>query len=48
MTYAELQAEVARCAHALTALGVGRGDVVVVYLPVLVETVVVMLACARI
>ncbi|MDD7965019.1 acetate--CoA ligase [Actinomycetospora lemnae] len=48
LTYADLQAEVARCAHALTALGVGRGDVVVVYLPVLVETVVVMLACARI
>lgn len=39
---------VARCAHALTELGVGRGDVVVVYLPVLVQTVVVMLACARI
>ena len=48
LTYADLQAEVARCAHALTALGVGRGDVVVVYLPVLVETVVAMLACARI
>ena len=48
VTYAQLQAEVSRCAHALTALGVGRGDVVVVYLPVLVETVVVMLACARI
>lgn len=48
LTYADLQAEVARAAHALTALGVGRGDVVVVYLPVLVETVVVMLACARI
>jgi acetyl-CoA synthetase len=48
VTYAQLQTEVARCAHALTELGVGRGDVVVVYLPVLVETVVVMLACARI
>ncbi|WP_308252376.1 acetate--CoA ligase [Pseudonocardia sp. KRD291] len=48
VTYADLQARVARCAHALTELGVGRGDVVVVYLPVLVETVVVMLACARI
>ncbi|RZT85900.1 acetyl-coenzyme A synthetase [Pseudonocardia sediminis] len=48
VTYADLQAEVSRCAHALTELGVGRGDVVVVYLPVLVETVVVMLACARI
>ncbi|OLM19370.1 MULTISPECIES: acetate--CoA ligase [unclassified Pseudonocardia] len=48
VTYADLQREVSRCAHALTELGVGRGDVVVVYLPVLVETVVVMLACARI
>ncbi len=48
VTYADLQAQVSRCAHALTELGVGRGDVVVVYLPVLVETVVVMLACARI
>ncbi|MEJ2869188.1 acetate--CoA ligase [Actinomycetospora sp. OC33-EN08] len=48
VTYADLQRRVARAAHALTALGVGRGDVVVVYLPVLVETVVVMLACARI
>ena len=48
VSYAQLQAEVSRCAHALTELGVGLGDVVVVYLPVLVETVVVMLACARI
>lgn len=48
VTYAELQREVARAAHALTALGVGKGDRVVVYLPVLVETVVVTLAIARI
>jgi acetyl-CoA synthetase len=48
VSYAQLQVEVSRCAHALAELGVGRGDVVVVYLPVLVETVVVMLACARI
>jgi acetyl-CoA synthetase len=48
LTYADLAQQVAQTAHALTALGVGQGDVVVVYLPVLVETVVVMLACARI
>ncbi|MDL5158648.1 acetate--CoA ligase [Actinomycetospora termitidis] len=48
VTYADLQRRVAQAAHALTDLGVRRGDVVVVYLPVLVETVVVMLACARI
>ena len=48
VTYADLQREVSRAAHALTALGVGRGDRVVVYLPVLVETVVITLAIARI
>lgn len=48
VTYAELQREVARAANALTALGVGPGDRVVVYLPVLVETVVATLAIARI
>lgn len=47
-TYAELQREVARAANALLALGVGQGDRVVVYLPVLAETVVVTLAIARI
>jgi acetyl-CoA synthetase len=48
VTYAALQREVSRAANALTALGVRRGDRVVVYLPVLVETVVVTLAIARI
>ncbi|MDN3495892.1 acetate--CoA ligase [Planococcus sp. APC 4015] len=48
VTYAELQVRVAQAAHALTALGVEAGDRVVVYLPVLVETVVITLACARI
>lgn len=48
VTYADLQRRVAQAAHALTALGVGPGDRVVIYLPVLVETVVVTLACARI
>ncbi len=48
VTYADLHRRVAQAAHALTALGVGPGDRVVIYLPVLVETVVVTLACARI
>ncbi|WP_458116247.1 acetate--CoA ligase [Arthrobacter sp. D2-10] len=48
VTYSELQEEVSRAANALTALGIGKGDRVVIYLPVLVETVVVTLACARI
>jgi acetyl-CoA synthetase len=48
LTYADLQREVARAANALTALGVTQGDRVVVYLPVLAETVVITLAIARI
>ena len=48
VTYADLQREVSRAANALTALGVGQGDRVVVYLPVLVETIVVTLAIARV
>ena len=48
VTYADLQREVSRAANALTALGVGPGDRVVLYLPVLVETIVAALAVARI
>ncbi|WP_395245151.1 acetate--CoA ligase [Agromyces sp. MMS24-K17] len=48
LTYAELGREVAKAAHALTELGIGQGDRVVVYLPVLLETVIVTLAIARI
>ncbi len=48
VTYAELQRRVCRAANALEALGVGHGDRVVIYLPVLVETIVITLACARI
>ncbi|UOE43198.1 acetate--CoA ligase [Agromyces larvae] len=47
LTYAELEREVAKAANALTELGIGRGDRVVVYLPVLLETVIVTLAVAR-
>ncbi len=48
VTYADLQRRVSKAANALTALGIGPGDRVVVYLPVLVETIVIALACARI
>ncbi|MGC5168179.1 acetate--CoA ligase [Luteimicrobium sp. DT211] len=48
VTYADLQREVSRAANALAALGVESGDRVVIYLPMLVESVVAMLACARI
>ncbi|PPI19976.1 MULTISPECIES: acetate--CoA ligase [unclassified Rathayibacter] len=48
ITYAELQREVSRAANALTALGIGKGDRVVVYLPVIPETIVITLAIARI
>ncbi len=48
VTYADLQRDVARAANALEALGVRKGDRVVIYLPMLVESVVAMLACARI
>ncbi|MBO0985581.1 acetate--CoA ligase [Rathayibacter sp. SD072] len=48
LTYSDLQREVSKAANALTALGVGKGDRVVVYLPVIPETVVITLAIARI
>ncbi|MDQ4008055.1 MAG: propionyl-CoA synthetase [Actinomycetota bacterium] len=46
-TYAELLEQVAAFAGALRALGVGRGDRVVIYMPMVPEAVVAMLACAR-
>ena len=48
ITYADLLAEVKRFASALKDQGVGRGDVVGIYLPMIPEVVVAMLACARI
>ena len=48
ITYADLYHEVQRLANALKALGVGKGDVVGIYLPMIPEVVAAMLACARI
>jgi propionyl-CoA synthetase len=47
-TYRQLRDEVARFAGVLTRLGVGRGDRVIIYMPMVPEAVVGMLACARI
>lgn len=47
ITYADLQREVSRAANAMSALGVGKGDRVVIYLPMIPEAVIAMLACAR-
>src|SRR5580704_4574929 len=48
LTYAELLADVQRLANGLKARGVSKGDVVGIYLPMIPEVVVAMLACARI
>jgi acetyl-CoA synthetase len=47
LTYADLKDEVCRAANALTELGVEAGDRVAIYMPMIPETVVAMLACAR-
>ncbi len=47
ITYAELKDEVSRAANALTDLGLEKGDRVAIYLPMIPEAVVAMLACAR-
>jgi acetyl-CoA synthetase len=48
ITYAELKDEVCRAANTLLDLGVKTGDRVAIYMPMIPETVVAMLACARI
>jgi acetyl-CoA synthetase len=48
LTYWDLAREVRRCANALKNLGIRRGDRVAIYLPMIPEAVVAMLACARI
>ncbi len=47
ITYAELKDLVSQAANALTELGVKTGDRVAIYMPMIPETVVAMLACAR-
>jgi acetyl-CoA synthetase len=48
LTYADLQREVSKAANALVALGVAIGDRVAIYLPMIPEAVISLLACARI
>ena len=47
-TFAELHREVQRMAASMRALGVGRGDRVLIYMPMIPEATMAMLACARI
>jgi acetyl-CoA synthetase len=47
LTYADLKDEVCRATNALVELGVRKGDRVAIYMPMIPETVVAMLACAR-
>src|SRR5688572_21462613 len=48
ITYRELHVEVSKFANALKSLGIKSGDRVAIYLPMIVEAAVAMLACARI
>ena len=47
-TYRELHAEVCRAANALKGMGLGKGDLVALYMPMIPEAAIAMLACARI
>ena len=48
LTYSELFVEVCRFANALLAKGIGKGDRVIIYMPMVPEAAIAMLACARI
>ena len=48
ITYAELLTEVKKAANALTSIGIKDGDRVAIYMPMIPEAVIAMLACARI
>jgi len=47
-SYRELHAEVCQAANALKAMGIGKGDLVALYMPMVPEAAIAMLACARI
>ncbi|MEC7208525.1 MAG: AMP-binding protein, partial [Pseudomonadota bacterium] len=47
ISYAELQDQVARCAYVLRQKGIGYGDRVIIYMPMIPEAIVAMLGCAR-
>ena len=47
LTYAELHAEVCKFANVLKGLGVAQGDVVSIYMPLVPELAIALLACAR-
>jgi acetyl-CoA synthetase len=47
VTYADLKREVSKAANALSSLGLVAGDRVAIYMPMIPETVIAMLACAR-
>ena len=47
ITYAQLQSEVSQAANALIELGIKTGDRVAIYLPMIPEAIISMLACAR-
>ena len=48
LTYEELHREVCKCANVLKSLGIKKGDRVCIYLPMILELPIVMLACTRI
>ncbi|WP_420420423.1 propionyl-CoA synthetase [Pacificispira sp.] len=48
ITYSKLRDKVARCAGVLTELGIVKGDRVIIYMPMIPQAAVAMLACARI
>jgi acetyl-CoA synthetase len=48
LTYQQLLDEVCKCANLLKSLGINKGDRVTIYMPIMPETIISMLACARI